>query len=233
MKQMNSQQPNIQESLICPIPTQGKLYTSLNVLRDIIQSNPDNSFESWENLVQEMKGLGFIEKNVKQYLSSIVHMHGGHILVRRADLMPVFDSLENASSFKIKHMDTEPNAALLGVVKKDKNGVEVSGVEAALSGGFGWVVENKVAGVYGFTAEHSHLKVSLLPPDSRSFSKKNGEIMRGVEGEVSSKDIIFILLRIHKSAYPESLCKDEDFDNLTGERNPFVLRLYAKNHQAH
>lgn len=233
MEQMNLQQSNTQENVTHEIPMRDNLQKSLNELREVIQSNPENSFESWEDLAQQMKSLGFIEKNTEEYLSSVVLMHGAGILVRRADLAPVFSSLENASSFKIKHMDTEPNAALLGGIKKEKNGLEISGIEAALSGGFGWVVQNKVAGVYGFTTEHSQLKVAQLPKDSLSLSKKYGEIMRGVEGEVSAEDVVFFLLRIHKSAYPESLCRDEDFDDLTGERKPFVLRLYAKNHQAH
>ncbi|MBP6888705.1 MAG: hypothetical protein KBC21_03295 [Candidatus Pacebacteria bacterium] len=215
------------------LPDNGSISNKVEQLAESITNNVEHSVESWKAFETQLEDLGFVERNPEQYLSSVAQLHGSEVLVRRANFGPVFTSLEKKEPLYVKRLDTEPNAALLGVSKRSQNGVEVSGIEAALAGGFGWLIENKVAGVYGFVSDHSNVKVSDLVKDSPSLAKKYAEVMKGIEGSIAPEDILFVLFRIHKSAYPEALCLDEDFDDLTGDRKPFQIRLYAKNRQTH
>lgn len=202
-------------------------------LQDISQQDVETQIESWKGFEQGLESLGFMEKDTYTYLASAALNHGSDILVRRADLGKVFSAIEKSEPLTIKQLDNEPNAAILGKESKEQNSSKISGIEAALTGGFGWLVEGKVAGLFGFFSGNQNLKVSGLDENSPSLTKKYAEVMRGVSGSVPPNDIVFVLLRIHKSVYPKSLCKEEDFDESTGELNPFILRLYAKSRQTH
>lgn len=202
-------------------------------LKEKMEGDTFNQIDGWKDFEKKLASLGLVKRDTEKYLSSVALMHGSEVMVRRANLEDVFSSLENGKDIHIKRLDNEPNAALLGSEHKEEGLSKISGIEATLEGGFGWLVSNKVAGVFGFTMEHSHIKVSELDKNSPSLTKKYGEVMKGVEGNVSGEDILFIFLRIHKSVYPEDLCEDIDFNETTGEINPFILRVYAKNHQTH
>lgn len=186
------------------------------------------STEGWKEMEVYMRELGFTEKETEPYLSSLMMHHGNEIIVRRGSLHRMFSSLEHKNPMPIHALDAEPNAAILGNGKSEVNGIEV-----ALTGGFGWFVDKKVAGVYGFLPSRSLLECDRINADSNSRSKEGAELMRRVDGDLDPEDILFVLFRIHKSAYPEELMKDEDFDEKTGEANQFILRLYAKSRQVH
>jgi hypothetical protein len=202
-------------------------------LRESLGQDDIEKQEGWSLFEKELLLLGLHKKDALQYLSNVSKMHGGEVIVRRANIEHVLSSLKEEKPLSIIRLDSEPNAAILGKEYKEGNDSRISGVEAAMEGGFSSLVEGKVAGVFGFTTEHSHLTVSLLDKSSPSLMKKHGETMRGVEGSLMPEDVLFILFRIHKSVYPEALCVEEDFDEMTGELNPFILRLYAKNRQTH
>lgn len=184
--------------------------------------------DGWKEMNEYMRELGFTEKEPESYLSSLMGHHGNEIVVRRSSLQRMFSSLKHDTPMPIHALDAEPNAALLGSGKTGVNGIEV-----ALAGGFGWFIDRKVAGVYGFLPTHSHMECDQIQADSNSHTKEGGQLMRRVDGELDPKDILFILFRIHKSAYPEELLKDEDFNQETGEVNQFIVRVYAKNRQMH
>ena len=203
----------------------------LSLLRESVTLGDLEKKEGWDAFDVYLSTLGLLKKDAESYLSSVSKMHGTDVFVRRANVEHVFSSLRDNEPLRIQRLDSEPNAAILGSEYKDKHSSHISGIEAAMDGGFSWLVEGKVAGVFGFTTDHSNLKVSQLDASSPSLQKRHGEVMRGIEGSVSSQDILFVLLRIHKSVFPEDLCTDGDFDEITGERHPFVLRLYAKNRQ--
>lgn len=200
------------------------------ISRKIEQSieSDDVSAEGWKEMDAYMRELGFAEKEAEPYLSSLMMHHGNEIIVRRGSLHRMFSSLEHKNPMSIHALDAEPNAAILGNGRSEVNGIEV-----ALTGGFGWFVDRKVAGVYGFLPSHSHLECDRINADSNSQGKEGSELMRKVDGDLHPEDILFVLFRIHKSAYPEELMKDEDFDERTGEANQFILRLYAKSRQMH
>ena len=153
---------------------------------------------------------------------------------------PVFSALEKNSQLHVSRYDTEPNVAILGSIDSTSTGdSKISGIEASMTGGFDWLVNGKVSCVYGFDTEHSNITVSDLTKDSPSHSKKYSETMKGIEGDINPESVLFFLLRIHKNAYPEELCKDEDFNYVMDSvsrarvqvRKPFVLRLYKKSRQ--
>lgn len=202
---------------------------SRKIADGILESkNQEELLESWKNLESYMKGMGFEKKDTDVYLSSLMLHHGQEIIVRRGSLFRTLDAVQRHSSIDMLPLDQEPNASLLGNGKGDQNGIEV-----ALTGGFGWFVENKVAGVYGFLPEHSSLEVKSISQGSLSETKQGSSLMRRVEGTIDADDMLFFLLRAHKSAFPEQLLQDEDYDGMTGEINPFILRLYAKSRQSH
>lgn len=184
--------------------------------------------EGWNELASYMKNLGFEEKDASSYLASLMTHHGQEIIVRRGSLFRTLDAVQHHSSIDMTPLDQEPNAALLGNGKGGQNGIEV-----ALTGGFGWFVENKVAGVYGFLPQHSKIEMKPITEDSLSGTKQGSSLMRRVEGSIDSDDILFFLLRAHKRAFPEKLLQDDDYDEMTGEVNPFILRVYAKSRQSH
>lgn len=223
-----------------PIPTKVKQYpifhdsmvSEIRNLREITNQDIEGQIESWKSFETGLGKIGFSKMNTITYLASVSLHHASDILVRRADLTKVFEAIENSVPLIITQADKEPNAAILGRETKEQGSSKISGIEAALDGGFGSLVEGKVVGVFGFSSGSS-LKISGLEKNSPSLTKKYSEVMRGVSGSVPSEDIIFIVLRIHKSVYPESLCKEEDFDEKTGEVNPFILRVYGKNRQTH
>lgn len=183
--------------------------------------------DSWKKFDLFINDLGFEKKEVDKYLTSASMHHGSEIFVRRGSLHRLLDSLHDKRSLQITAMDQEPNAALLGNLQSSVNGIEV-----ALEGGFGWFVENKVAGVFGFIPHNSSFHSDSVHSGA-SLSKQGAHLMRRIEGSIESDEVLFLLLRIHKSAYPEDLLIDEDFDNVTGEKKSFILRLYAKNHRTH
>lgn len=202
---------------------------SRKIADGILESKDKESLlEGWKDLESYMEEIGFEKRDADTYLSSLMIHHGQEIVVRRGSLFRALDAVQSHSSIEITPFDQEPNASLLGNGKGEQTGIEV-----ALTGGFGWFVENKVAGVYGFLPEHSSVEVKAISQDSLSDTKKGSFLMRRVEGTIDAEDVLFFLLRSHKSAFPEELLKDEDYNDLTGEVNPFILRLYAKSRQPH
>ncbi len=196
----------------------------LDVLQGETRQEKTFSPEGWNSFEDSLSKLGFAKKDPEKYLLNVATFHGQEVLVRRASMHRLLESLESEKGLDIIPLDREPNVTLLG---KD-----VSGVESALASGFGWVVEEKVAGVFGFTNEASNMKVENLDVTSPSLKKKHGNLMRRVSGKLERDDVLFMLFRIHKSAFPERLLEDEDFNDL-GEVNSFIIRLYAKSRQAH
>lgn len=195
----------------------------------ILEAKDNESLlESWKGLEAHMEQVGFKHKDVEAYISSLMMHHGQDVIVRRGSLFRALDAVQNHASLTITALDQEPNASLLGNGKGGETGIEV-----ALTGGFGWFVENKVAGVYGFIPQHSKLESKPVTAGSLSESKQGSSLMRRIEGSIDAEDILFFLLRTHKSAFPEELLKEEDYDDMTGEVNPFILRLYAKSRQSH
>lgn len=184
--------------------------------------------QGWKEFTAYLSQLGFEEKDTNAYLSSLMLNHGSEIVVRRGALASVFESLEKKVQVSVNPIDTEPNAALLGNGKGEETGIGV-----ALTGGFGWFVENKIAGVYGFLPNPTQLRVSDLTKDSLSHTKKGAELMKRIDGVIAPEDFLFFLTRTHKSAFPEALLTDEDYDETTGEVNPFILRVYGKSRPAH
>lgn len=187
----------------------------------------ESLMEGWSSLTSYMEKIGFEEKDVNAYLSSLMMHHGQDIIVRRGSLFRTLEAVQNQSSIEMSPLDQEPNASLLGNGKGDQNGIEV-----ALTGGFGWFVENKIAGVYGFMPEQSPLEIKSIAQGSLSEAKRGSSLMRRVEGSIRAEDVLFFLLRAHKSAFPTELLKEEDYDEATGEVNPFILRMYAKSRQS-
>jgi hypothetical protein len=190
-------------------------------------STQEDLTEGWDRLGSYMQGMGFEEKETANYLSSLMLHHGQDILVRRAPLVSAFESIEKDVPLPVRPLDAEPNAALLGNGRGEETGIGV-----ALTGGFGWFADSKVAGAYGFIPNHSHLQASPLRADSLSHAKKGSELMRRVEGEIEPSDFLFFIMRAHRSAFPEGKLKEEDYDEVTGEVKPFILRVYGKSRQA-
>lgn len=221
--------------------TESPMALEIEDLKNSLEGGSSQQMGGIKKFEQELLSLGFTTRNAETYLTSVSRMHGSNVIVRRARMQNVFSSLETGKSLHIARFDTEPNAALMGATHITPQGSEISGIEAAMAGGFDWLVDGKVAAVFGFTKDKSQVTVSDLPKDSPSLTKKYGEVMKGVEGDLHPDDILFLLFRFHKSAYPDELCEDEDFydikDEMSGRmtevRKPFVLRLYAKSRQTH
>lgn len=192
-------------------------------VKEEIEREKKFSPETWSVFEASLRSLGFSKKETEPYLTNVATLHGQEVFVRRASMYKVFDSLENGNGIDINPLDTEPNAVLLG---KD-----VAGIEAALSSGFGWLVNGKIASVFGFIPEHSPLSIDMIDSESVTHHKKDGDLMRRVSGKLLPEDVLFMLFRIHKSAFPEQMLEDEDMDGME-DANPFIFRLYAKNRQA-
>lgn len=180
--------------------------------------------QDWLSFENGIESLGFSKvEDEKKYLSSISLLHGNDVIVRRTEMKRLLADIEQSSVSNIKLHDSEPNATLLGR--------SAEGIGSALNSGFGWVVEGKVAGVVGFTNEHSNLSVDNILSTSPSHKKEHGELMRRVSGKLQKDDVIFTLFRIHKSVFPETLLEDGDYNDVG--INNFIIRLYKKNRQSH
>ncbi len=215
-----------------------KMVNEVNSLKNLLQGGPYDQIQGWDIFEKKLESLDFNITEPDLYLASLSKMYGSSVIVRRAKMEPVFTMLETGEPLHVRRYDTEPNAAILGSLHGEN---KISGIEASMNGGFDWLIDGKVAAVFGFLPDQESLTVSNLAADSPSLTKMYGETMRGIEGDISKKDMLFILLRIHKSVYPDELCEDEDFDHIKDEvtgklvavRKPFVLRLYKKNRQTH
>lgn len=198
----------------------------LEILKSQNEKGVPFSEMEWLSFEHSLGGIGFIKNDeAKRYLKSVATLYGGEILVRRANMQRLLTGMENNNLYNVSPLDSEPNATLLGS--------HAEGVESALTSGFGWLVEGKVVGVFGFTNEHSNLNVENIKQTSLSHHKKDGHLMRRISGDITKEDVLFTLFRIHKSIYPESLLENYDYDETTGEVNPFIVRLYTKNRQTH
>lgn len=185
--------------------------------------NETELLASWRAFEEHMQSLGFAEREAGTYLASLAVHHGHEVIVRRESMHRVVDALEENVPIAMQSFDQEPNAALLGNRKEGFDGISV-----AMAGGFGWFVDDKVAGVYGMLPDHSRLHTEGVEPGSLSETKQGSSLMKRIEGSIDPKDILFFLFRIHRSAYPAQLLNDTDYDEMTGEVNNFIVRLYAK-----
>lgn len=196
----------------------------LDLLKREVQHEKEFSLESWQSFEESIETLGFKKKDAQAYLTNVATHHGYDVFVRRASMNRLLEGMEHDEPLNIAPLDLEPNVSLLGR--------DASGVESALSSGFGWVVDNKIAGAFGFTNNDSHLSVDLLKDESLSHQKKSGELMRRISGKLVKEDVLFVMFRIHKSVFPKEMLEESDTDDM-GDLYPFIIRLYAKHRQAH
>lgn len=202
---------------------EGVIAHAAESIKEEIEETKKFSPETWNAFESSLQVLGFNKKETEAYLTNVATFHGQEVLVRRAGMYKVFDGLENGNGLDINPLDMEPNAVLLG---KD-----ATGIETALSSGFGWMVNGKIAGVLGFVPEHSQLSIDMIESESVTQHKKDSELMRRVSGKLVPEDVLFILFRVHESAFPKEMLEETDMD-ATGDANPFIFRLYAKTRQA-
>jgi len=144
------------------------------------------------------------------------------MMIRREDPTALVESFQKNKDLEIEFMDKGeisepyPNAADLGS--------DLIGIKIAAIGGFGKVKNGAVVFMEGFIPSDD-LEISRLPNDKfANFSGSERFHTKMVRGKIDKKNLKFVLLRLPRKIFPESMMTENELDS----EQPHISRLFVR-----